>query len=368
MTARFHVPDGTYLLSHSVGCLPVGSEEAVRAGFYQPWRMAGGDAWPAWLEAVGAFRAGVARLIGVRAAQVCPQANVSSAVTKILHALPERAGRDVILLCEEDFPSIGFVAAAAASRGYRTRFLPRGEAVEDVAVWEAALAGDVQLAIITHAFSNRSACLPVEAITRVARERGAFTVVDAVQTVGVVPLDVTGWDADFVVGSSVKFLCGGPGAAFLWASDTALGQASPIDVGWFSHANPFAFDIHDFQPAEDASRFWGGTPSVLPFVQAAHSIGVLLDIGVEAIHAHNQGLIQRLHNALPTTRIRSARYPGRRGNTVLVQVDDPAAALAGLREARIFVDTREGCIRLAPHIYNSEADIDRLLAALHPWM
>ncbi len=368
MRSRFDVPAGTYLLSHSVGCLPLGSEEAVRAGFYQPWRIAGGDAWPAWLEAVGTFRAGVARLIGARADQICPQVNVSSAVTKILHALPKRAGRDVILLCEEDFPSIGFVAAAATARGYRTRFLPRGEAVEDIAVWEAALAEDVQLAIVTHAFSNRSARLPVDAITQAARDRSAFSVVDAVQTAGVVPVDVAGWSADFVVGSSVKFLCGGPGAAFLWVSDAVLAQTQPLDVGWFSHANPFAFDIHDFRAADDAARFWGGTPSVLPFVQAAHSIDVLLDIGVESIHAHNQGLIQQIHDTLPLARIRSARDRDRRGNTVLIAVDDPAAALATLREATILVDAREGCIRLAPHIYNRSEDIDRLLATLHALM
>jgi len=224
--------------------------------------------------------------------------------------------------------------------------------------------GDVQLAIVTHAFSNRSARLPVEEIVRTARARGVFTIVDAVQTLGVVPVDVTTWEADFVVGSSVKFLCGGPGAGFLWAADTALEQARPIDVGWFSHADPFAFDIHDFRPAADASRFWGGTPSVLPFVQAAYSIGVLLDIGVEAIHAHNQALIGRLHDALPAGRIRSPRDVARRGNSVLIAVEDRAATLAVLRRERIFVDSRDGCLRLAPHIYNSAADIDRLLAVV----
>ncbi len=364
MKDRFHVPDGTYLLSHSVGCLPRGSEAALEAGFYRPWREAGGDAWPAWLDAVAGFRGAVARLIGARPDQVCPQANISSAVAKIIHALPQRVGRDVILLCEEDFPSVGFVAQAAAARGYRTRFLPRGEAVEDASTWRAALAGDVQLAIVTHAFSNRSARLPVAEIVRAARVADVFTVVDAVQTIGVVPIDVAGWDADFVLGSSMKFLCGGPGAAFLWVADAVLPHTHPIDVGWFSHADPFAFDIHDFRPAENAGRFWGGTPSVLPFVQAAHSIGLLLEMGVEAIHAHNQSLIQHLHDALPD-RIRSARDPGRRGNAVLIAVEDMAATLAALRAGRIFADAREGCIRLSPHLYNDGGDIERLLALLH---
>jgi selenocysteine lyase/cysteine desulfurase len=361
MRGRFHVPDGTYLLSHSVGCLPKGSDAAIEAGFYRPWRDAGGAAWPGWLDSIAGFRQAVARLIGGRPDQICPQTNVSSAVAKIISALPARSGRDVILLSEEDFPSIGFVAEAAP--GFRLRFMPRGEAVEDPKAWEAVFANDVQCAIVTHAFSNRSARLPVAEITRAARARGVFTIVDAVQTLGVLPIDVSAWQADFLVGSSVKFLCGGPGAAFLWASDVALPQTRPIDVGWFSHANPFAFDIHDFRMAADASRFWGGTPSVLPFVQAAHSIGVLLEIGIEAIEAHNQALIEHLHTALPS-RIRSARDFARRGNAVLVAVEDVGATLAALAAERIFADAREDCIRVSPHCYNSSDDIERLLAYL----
>jgi len=361
MRDKFAMPEGTYLLSHSVGCLPADSQEVMAERYYRPWAEKGGDAWPLWLEEVARFRAAVARLLGGRPDQVCPQANVSGAAAKILHALPERPGRKALLLCEEDFPSLGFVLGQA--KGYELRFLPRGAAAQDPAAWERALGEDVQLALVTHAFSNRSALLPVAEITRLARRAGVFTIVDAVQSAGVIPIDVGRWRADFVIGSCVKFLCGGPGAGFLWAADEALAEMRPIDVGWFSHADPFAFDIHDFRPAEDAARFWGGTPSVAPYVQAAHSIETLLGIGVEAIHAHNQRLIDRLHDAFGD-RIASERTREGDANAVLIRTPDPAAAVAMLNAAGVRCDAREGCVRVSPHIYNDDADIERLIGVL----
>jgi selenocysteine lyase/cysteine desulfurase len=366
MKERFSMPDGSYLLSHSVGCLPATAREEFGRRFFDRWRHLGGDAWDGWLGEIERFRTLAGRLIGAPMAAVCPQANVSSAMAKILHGLPARRGRDRLLLCEEDFPSLGFVIEAAARFGYRPRFLPRGDAASDLQVWRDALDERTQLALVTHAFSNRSARLPVAEITGLARERGVVTVVDATQTLGVVPIDVAGWSADFLVGSCVKFLCGGPGAGFLWADAAALAVSAPVDTGWFSHADPFAFDIHDFRPAGDARRFWGGTPSVAPFVLAACALEMLLGIGVGVIHAHNQELISRLHAMVPTGVVRSARAPPERGNTVLLRVRDQTQARAALRTAAILADSREGCIRVSPHLYNDTADLERLVQALAP--
>ncbi len=358
------MPKGSYLLSHSVGCLPVGAPADLARRLFDPWGEMGGDAWPGWLGEIDRFRTLVGRMIGAPAETLCPQSNVSGAVAKILHGLPARRGRHRLVLCEEDFPSLGYVLQAAAKLGFECVFLPRGAASEDVDVWRRALDDSVQMALVTHAFSNRSARLPVKEITTLARSRGVLTVVDATQTVGVVPIDVAAWCADFLVGSCVKYLCGGPGAGFLWAAKEALALSEPIDTGWFSHADPFAFDIHDFKPAADARRFWGGTPSIAPFILAAYALDLLLGFGVDAIHAHNQELITRLHGMVPPHVIQSARAPERRGNTVLLRVRDEAQARAALRAAKVLTDSRDGCIRVSPHLYNDEADIERLVAAL----
>ncbi len=367
MKQHFRMPQGSYLLSHSVGCLPISSELALARRYLTPWQELGGDVWPGWLAEIERFRGAMARLLGARIDNICPQANVSSAVAKILHALPARHGRNRLLLCEEDFPSIGFVLKAAAKVGYEPIFIPRGAAAEDIQTWQASLDDRTQLALITHAFSNRSARLPVQQITQIAREHGVVSIVDATQTLGVIPINVADWSADFLVGSSVKFLCGGPGAGFLWMADSAIAMSEPVDTGWFSHEDPFAFDIHDFRPAANALRFWGGTPSIAPFVVASAAVELLLDIGVEAIYASNQALISQLHDRVPSAVIASTRTLNTRANTVLLRVTDVEGAKFALHEARIFADLRDDCVRVSPHLYNDLNDIECLVIALQPY-
>lgn len=359
---HFAMPEGCYLLSHSVGCLPVDAPQILEERYFEPWRRSGGDAWPVWLEAIGRFRAAIARLIGGKPDAIVPQANVSSALSKVIPALPRRDGRHRILCTEEDFPSLGFVLQAAAALGYDVRFLPAGRDASSLETWDAALDDTVQIALVTHAFSNRSARLPVAEITRMARERGVFSFVDAVQTLGVIPFSVGDWQADFLAGSCVKFLCGGPGAGFLWIDPDMTDRLEPLDTGWFSHADPFAFDIRDYRLAATADRLWGGTPSVAPYVLAAHSVELLLAIGVETIHDHNQRLIDRLNGMVPAAAIGSEPERDRRGNAVLLSVSDAGRAQAILNEAGIRADTRQGYVRISPHIYNGDGDIDRLVA------
>ena len=365
---KFIRPAGIYLLSHSVGCLPADSESVLASRFYAPWRDKAGEAWPIWLNEAQQFRAAVALLLGGHDRSVCPQVNLSSAFAKILHGLTASASRRRILLCEEDFPSLGFVADAARHVGFEPAFIPAQLDVQDLSTWESALDNQTLLALVTHASSNRSVRLPVAEITRLCAQRGVVSVVDVAQSAGALPIDVTAWDADFVIGSCVKFLCGGPGAGFLWASDRALEQSRPLDVGWFSHSDPFEFDIHHFRYARDALRFWGGTPSILPLVQARHSIAALLDIGVDAINAHNQALISQLLESVPRARILSVFEQSRRGNTVLLQVTDLMAAQQTLRAASIFVDARLGAVRLAPHIYNESSEMAQVARLLQPFL
>jgi len=362
---EFQMPEGHYFLSHSVGCLPHSAVKALETSLLSPWAELGGGAWPGWLASLGDFQTEIAGLIGADAGDICPQTNVSAGFARILQSLPRRPGRDRLVLSEEDFPSLGFVAQAAERLGYRLDFVPAGEASEDPASWERILGEDVQLALVTHAFSNRSALLPVDAITRSARRLGIFSVVDAVQTLGVIPIDVDAWEADFVLGSSVKFLCGGPGAAFLWARPETATLCAPVDTGWFSHEDPFAFDIHDFRPRRDAWRFMGGTPSVAPFVMATAALKALRRIGVPAIKAHNQALIDQLHNGLGRHKIASAMARERRGNAVLIRVQDPASAMARLGAAGFHADARSGAIRVSPHLYNSAEDVGALITVMH---
>lgn len=203
-----------------------------------------------------------------------------------------------MLLSEDSLPSLGYVFQRAAAFGFRVKWLPRAADPSDPNPWAEQLSPDVGLVLLTHVHSNTRVQIPVKDIAAVARQQGVVTVVDTAQSHGIVPIDLRDWPVDFVVGSSVKWLCGGPGACFLWANPDILERTQPTDVGWFSHEAPFEFDIHNFRFAGDALRFWGGTPSILPFVALAHSIGVINSIGVNAVRAHNLKLSDRIMAAV----------------------------------------------------------------------
>jgi selenocysteine lyase/cysteine desulfurase len=172
-----------------------------------------------------------------------------------------------------------------------------------------------------------------------------------------VPIDVQEWQADFVAGSSIKWLCGGPGAGFMWVNDRVLEQVRPLDVGWFSHENPFEFDISHFRYAPNARRYWGGTPSVLPCMVARTGIEQIRAIGVETIQAHNQrltGLLVELAGNKGWPLLTPAD-PEHRGGTVCIGFEQAPEVVATLAAAGIEVDFRPSFgVRFSPHIYVTE--------------
>jgi selenocysteine lyase/cysteine desulfurase len=364
----FALGDGIYLLNHSVGRPPRSAEGAARSGFFEPWKTGAADPWEAWFAQVDRYRAAVAALLNGNADNVCPQANLSSALTKIVHALPRRVGRDMIVYTEADFPSMGFVLAMAGREGFRLRRIPDTADFGTLDCWESMLDNDCCLVFVTHVHSNTSRQVPVTDICRLALDRGIMSVVDIAQSAGIVPIDVNRWGADFVIGSCVKFLCGGPGAGFLWVNDRILHECRPTDVGWFSHADPFEFDIHEFRYADSALRFWGGTPAVLPYAVAANSLETLLDIGIERIRAHSLELTQAIIDSVPRKCLYTPARPVSRGGTVVLDFGERQSdAASALTDAGVHFDVRRTGMRLSPHIYTSRDEIEQVVSCLAPF-
>lgn len=255
---QFHVPGpGPYALTHSVGCLPKTSADAFYMGFLQPWQSQGGDAWTSWLSTIEKFRESLAILFGASASDYCPQANLSSGLAKLLPSLPKSDGRTVLLAAQDSFPSLAFVLQKARQSGFDTRFIPNSHDPSSLTTWIDAMTADVAAVLVTHVHSNTGVVAPVAKIAALCRDRGIRCIVDVAQSAGIVPLSVIEIGADIVLGSCIKWLCGGPGAGFMWISPALLGRLAPVDVGWFSHADPFEFDVDSFRYAADARRFWG---------------------------------------------------------------------------------------------------------------
>ncbi len=360
----FHLPGKHYFLSHSIGAQPKSHDAALAEHYLDPWRTAGVGAWERWFAALNAFNQGLAPLIGATADDICPQPNVSSGLAKILFGLPERPGRRKIVLTEDDFPTVGFTLGQARRLGYELEFLPGGERLADPEAWAPAFRDDVQLVLVTQVFSNSGVLAPCAEIARRARRAGTFSIFDIAQAAGAVPVALNDWGADFALGTSQKYLCGGTGASYLWASRDAAAATRPMDVGWFSHENPFEFDIHHFQYAEGAARFTGGTPSFAPYAGATAAQAIFNARGMDAIYAHNQRLLSMLIDTLPPAALASARTEGARGAAALIRVRNYDAAAADLREAGVIHDTRKGAVRASFHLYNEESDVAALLDVL----
>ncbi|MEH6581881.1 MAG: aminotransferase class V-fold PLP-dependent enzyme [Halioglobus sp.] len=352
-----------YLLNHAVGRPPVSTQQAWAAGFLSPWEQDGESVWPKWLESIWGFRSALADLLNGQASEFCPQTNLSGALTKVLYSLPKADNRSTILYSEQDFPSIAYVLQKAESLGYKLKAVSDDSDLASLDAWTAALTDEVAIALITHVQSNTGKQVPVSELTRIARERGVISIVDVAQSVGCVPIDLCQWSADFVIGSCVKWLCGGPGAGFLWCSSDIIDQCKPVDVGWFSHEDPFEFEINSFRYAKDALRFWGGTPSVQPFSVAANSIATIHTIGVENIRDHNLALTQCIIDRVPRECIVTPTEKAHRGGSLVLALplEQQNQFERKLREASVLFDTRPTGIRISPHIYNDAAEIEVVL-------
>lgn len=349
--------DGIYLLSHSIGLATRGTRDAATE-YFDAWEHDTTEAWPRWLESIDAFRASLARLLGTSAAAICPQSTVSSALTKVLGSLRPESNRPKILLTEDTFPSLGFVCQQS---GFDVRYIEHPADATDPTVWHRHITADVDVVLVTHVQSNTGELVPVGDVVARARRSGAVTIVDVAQSVGVIPIDVAAWGADFVVGSCVKWLSGGPGAGWMWVDPERADRYTPRDVGWFSHKDPFEFDIHSFRYADDALRFWGGSPTVLPYAIARHSIDTIDAIGVDAIRNHNLEATDQIIDALGT-RVVSPHDRTRRGGTCIVEADEGTVGeLLGLG---IEVDHRATGIRVSPHVHVSPADVETFIRAL----
>jgi kynureninase len=190
---------------------------------------------------------------------------------------------------------------------------------------------------------------------------GAYVVLDAFQAVGTVPLNVRALDVDFAVGGMLKWLCGGPGVAYLYARDDLRGKLAPAVTGWFAHRRPFAFDPGPIERTDDSYRFLAGTTQIPALYACRPGLELIAQAGVERIRAKSQRQTQRLiEGALDRGwRVNTPLEPGERGGTVAVECSHAAETARELIARNILVDYRpKAGIRLAPHFYNTDTEVD----------
>lgn len=358
----FLLADSHYLLNHSVGRPLKSIEKAFKDSFLSPWQNSAKEPWANWLEVIHNFQSALSTLFNAPSDQFCPQVNLSSSLTKVVMSLASLNKDDVVILMSEiDFPSMGFALQKALPKRAEIRFINKNLDITDANVWLDHLNQDIDLVFISNAYSNTGQLAPVSEVISRANELAIISVLDIAQSAGVIPLDLQAVRPNFMLGSSVKWLCGGPGAAYLWVNPDIIELCQPKDVGWFSHENPFEFDIHHFVYNQTAMKFWGGTPSITPFALASHSIDYFARFGVSNVRTHNQQMIDLLVDEFDTEIMSPVNKEIRSGTVILDFKDKQTTILQALGKANISVDARYLGIRVSAHIYNDHSDIQHFI-------
>ncbi len=361
----FLLANSRYLLNHSVGRPLKAAEQAFKDSFLSPWQDSGREPWQSWLAVIEQFKQNLAVLFNSSADNFCPQVNLSSALTKVLMSLVQlQSDKVVVLMSEVDFPSMGFAIQKALPEGADIRFIAADADITDINVWDSHLTTDIDLVFISNAYSNTGQLSPLKDLLPLAKSRNILTILDVAQSAGMIPLDLSLQVPDFMLGSSVKWLCGGPGSAYLWAHPDHIDACQPKDVGWFSHENPFEFDIHHFKYQATAMKFWGGTPSIAPFALSAHSIAYFNNIGSTTLRAHNQQMIDLVINEFANELV-SPTAPEQRSATMILNfADKQPAIMQALATNNISVDERQLGMRVSAHIYNDVSDMEAFIKVI----
>jgi kynureninase len=350
----------TYLISHSLGPMPAEAERRL-AHYAHTWNTRGIRAWAeGWWNMSSTVGDHVARLIGAPAGSTVMHQNVTIAEAVVLSCFRLDGERRRIVYEEDNFPSVRYLYQAERDRGAEIVVCPDEDAIVD-AIDERTL-----LVPISHVIFKTGRIQDIEPIIARAHEVGAHVVLDAYQSVGTVPLDVTALGVDFAVGGSVKWLCGGPGAAWLYVRSDLAERLEPTLVGWQAHARPFEFEP-ELEYATGAARFLTGTPNVPALHAATAGYEIVEEIGVERIRANSLRQTQLFIGLLDEAgfEVVSPREPERRGGSVVVRVPDFEAVHAELTARDVLCDFRpDAGLRFGPHFFTTDDEIELTVSAL----
>jgi len=235
-------------------------------------------------------------------------------------------------------------------------------------VFERAIDERTAAVCTGHVYFTTGWIQDVKALAEICHRKGARLVVDAYQSIGAFPFDVHASGVDYLVGGTLKWLMGGPGIAFLYARRDVAEAARPSAVGWWGVADPFAFDVEHLDPGKGARRFEYGTPAVAAIYAARAGIELLREVGVETVRLRHMALSQRLVDGAvaQSWTVRCPTNARERTAIVTLEHPEPQRAVDTLRAAGVITDSRPGLIRLSPHYFNTEDEMDRALELLAP--
>jgi len=361
---------GIHLLSHSLGPVPRAARASMLA-YTDAWEHhTSEDAWASkWWEMSARVGDGIARILGGAPGSVQIQPNASIALSSVASCFEfETAGRNKIVTTALDFPSMEYIWDAQRRLGAIVEVVPSDDGIV-VPLKHILDAIDDQTALValSHASFRSSYRVDAAAIVERAHRHGAVVLLDVYQSAGAMELQASEWNVDFLIGGTIKWLCGGPACGYLYVRPDLQKELMPKLTGWVAHAAPFDFAPAPMRYDDSVRRFAQGTPSIPALYSVLPGLQIIEEVGVTSIQAESQRRTEWII-AFALDRgwkVNSPRDVNERGGSVMIYVDDGPEMVKRLGDRKVFVDCRPGVgLRMSPHFFNTDEEVREAMEIL----
>ena len=361
---------GIHLLSHSLGPVPRAAREAMLA-YYEAWEHhTSEDAWASsWWEMSTRVGDRIAGILGGKPGTVQIQPNASIALSSVASCFNFSEGdRNKIVTSALDFPSMEYIWDAQSRLGANVEIVHSHDGItvrlEDIL---DAIDDSTCLVALSHVSSRSSYRVDAKAIVERAHECGALVLLDVYQSAGAVELWASDWGVDFLIGGTIKWLCGGPACGYLYVRPDLQKDLAPRLTGWVAHDEPFSFSAAPMRYTGSVRRFAQGTPGIPALYSVLPGLEIIEEVGVKTIQAESQRRTGWMIEFASEKgwKINSPPNTEDRGASVMIYVEDGPGMVKRLAERKVFVDCRPGVgLRISPHFFNTDEEVREAMGIL----
>jgi kynureninase len=361
---------GIHLLSHSLGPVPRSARDSMLA-YCDAWENhTSEDAWAtSWWELSRQVGDRIARILGGQQGSVQIQPNASIALATVASCFDFKSSkRNRVVTTALDFPSMEYIWDGQRQVGAQVEVVPSGDGIsaplENIL---DAIDEQTSLVAISHTSYRSSYRVDARAIVERAHAKGALVLLDVYQSAGVVPLDAAGWNVDFLIGGTIKWLCGGPACGYLYVRPDLQRDLRPRLTGWVAHDSPFDFSHAPMRYARSVRRFAQGTPSIPALYSAIPGLDIIESVGLEQIASESRRRTDQIIEFAKERgwKLNTPSTGDQRGGSIMIGVADGPTMVERLAEKRVFVDCRpKAGLRISPHFFNTDEEVSEALMVL----
>jgi kynureninase len=358
----------TYLISNSLGAMPQGVYDALKA-YADTWATRGVRAWEeSWWMLAAQVGDEIGALMNAPPGSVSTHQNVTTCQAVVASCFDFSGPRNKIVYSDLNFPSVMYFWEAQRAYGARVHMVRTDDGITvPTDRLRDAIDEQTLLVPVSHVIFRSSYIQDAKAIIEKAHKVGARVILDTFQSLGTVPVDVQALNPDFACGGVLKWLCGGPGVGYLYVRPDLGKKLQPKFTGWFAHQHPFAFEVGPTRYADPPFRFMNGTSSIPALEAARPGLKIIAEVGIERIRAKSKRQTSRLMELAGRHgwRVNSPRQAEQRGGTVSIDMPDAEQVCRQLLQRDILVDYRpQAGVRMAPHFYNKDEELEAAIAAV----